>query len=290
MIEKINGSTRLCGVIGNPIAHTLSPLIHNTLSGDMGVNLVYVPFHVTEDLAAAVRGAYHLNVLGMNVTVPYKSQVMEALVEVDEGARTIGSVNTLVRTEGGFKGYNTDYLGLRRAMVEDGIQVEGRSVLLLGAGGAARAAAYLAGSMGARELCIMNRTKSRGETLAEEMGALFPEMKTMGLGLDEAHRLESSSYTAIQTTKAGMWPEVSQLPVEDDRVYEKIDQAVDIIFNPENTEFMKKVRAFGGVAVNGLKMLLYQGIIAYELWNDVKVSDEEARRVYECMKKEFESE
>ena len=142
---KIDGYTRVCGVMGNPVEHTMSPAIHNTLAQALGENLVYIPFHVPAGHAGdAVRGAYALNLLGMNVTVPYKRDVVPFLKEIDPLAETIGAVNTLVRTEGGFKGYNTDMPGLYRAMCEDGVRIEGEDILILGAGGVARAVAILA--------------------------------------------------------------------------------------------------------------------------------------------------
>ena len=148
---EINGYTRTCGVIGHPVEHTMSPAIHNTLARELGENLVYVPFHVpVGHVGQAVEGAYALNLLGMNVTVPYKSEVLPYLKETDPLAETIGAVNTLVRTEGGFKGYNTDMPGLYRAMSEDGVGIEGEDVLILGAGGVARAVAILAVRKGAR--------------------------------------------------------------------------------------------------------------------------------------------
>ena len=120
----IDGHTRVCGVIGNPVEHTMSPAIHNALADKLSHNLVYVPFHVeTGEVAAAVKGAYALNVLGMNVTVPHKKEVMEGIVEIDALAEKIGAVNTLVRTEGGFKGYNTDMPGLYRAMCSENIRM-----------------------------------------------------------------------------------------------------------------------------------------------------------------------
>ena len=287
MIEKIDGSTRLCGVIGNPIAHTFSPLIHNTIAGKSGDNLVYTAFNVKENLDAAIKGAYALNILGMNITVPYKSEVMKSLVDIDEAAKTIGAVNTLVRTDGGYKGYNTDYLGLKRAMEDDGIHIKSKPVLLFGAGGAARAAAYLTGSLEAKELYIINRTKEKGQVLAEDIKEIFAGFKVSVLDYSELDRLPKQKYTAIQTTNVGMWPDTDKCVLNDNNVYEMIDMAVDIIFNPEETVFMKKVKNNGGIAVNGLKMLLYQGIIAYELWNDTNVSASLAEEIYELMKKEF---
>lgn len=287
MIEKVTGTTRLCGVIGNPISHTFSPLIHNTLAERCNHNLVYVPFHVRQNLDEAVKGAYALNILGMNITVPYKSEVMKSLVEIDEAAKTIGAVNTLVRTDNGYKGYNTDYLGLKRAMQEDGIIIENRPVIMFGAGGAARAAAYLVGSEKAKEFYIINRTREKAQTLADEIKGLFPELPVTVLETGETAKLPKQKYTAIQTTNVGMWPKTGVAACEDDYVYDMIEQAVDIIFNPEETEFMRRVRQSGGFAVNGLKMLLYQAVIAYELWNDVSIPQEYASEIYGLLQKEF---
>ena len=139
-----DGHTRTCGLIGNPVAHTLSPMIQNHMARVMGQNLVYLPFPVARgDLEAAVRGALALDFLGLNVTVPYKSDVIAHLAEIDPLAERIGAVNTLVRCQGGYKGYNTDMPGLYRAMEQDGVEIAGRDVVILGAGGVARAVAVM---------------------------------------------------------------------------------------------------------------------------------------------------
>lgn len=288
MIEKIDGKTRFGGVMGNPIAHTMSPLIHNTLAGKLSHNFVYLPLHVEQDLASAVKGAYALNVLGMNVTVPYKSEVIKSLVDIDEAAAKIGAVNTLVRVEGGYKGYNTDYLGLKRSIEEDGITIEGKPVLLFGAGGAAKAAACLAGAMKAKELYIINRTVEKAQELASYIEEQFGT-KTFAVALTDVATLPKQTYTAIQTTNWGMWPNTGVTVLNEDCVYEMIDEAVDIIFNPPETEFMKRVKAHGGKAINGLKMLLYQGVTAYEFWHETKVDEALIKEVHELLEKEFEN-
>ena len=141
---EIGGRTRLCGLIGNPVEHTLSPMIHNTLAAACGCDMAYLPFLVEkEGLGAAVKGAYALNVLGLNVTVPYKMAVIPYLLSTDKLAADVESVNTLVRTEGGYRGYNTDMSGLYRAMQEDKVEIKDRDVVILGAGGVGRAIAFL---------------------------------------------------------------------------------------------------------------------------------------------------
>ena len=147
---EINGKTRLLGLLGDPVQHTLSPLIHNTLSDILGINEVYVPFHThKEGLADAVKGAFELNILGMNATVPHKNEIKASLVDIDEGAAAIGAVNTLVRIANGYKGYNTDMMGLSRELESYGVKLDGKRVIILGAGGAARAVAYMCMNKGA---------------------------------------------------------------------------------------------------------------------------------------------
>ncbi len=282
---EINGYTRVCGVMGNPVEHTMSPAIHNTLAEHLGENLVYVPFRVPAGEAGeAVRGAYALNLLGMNVTVPYKRDVIPYLKEIDPLAEAIGAVNTLVRTQGGFKGYNTDMPGLYRAMCEDGVQIEGEDVLILGAGGVARAVAILAADKGARQLVILNRTPEKALGIAEEVNALAGRALAQARRLEEYVSLPGESYLAIQATNVGMFPKTQEAVIEDAAFYEKIHTGYDLVFNPARTRFMALVEENGGRAFGGLKMLLYQGIIAYELWTGAQVDAHLAGKAYEAMK------
>lgn len=282
---EINGRTRTCGLIGNPVEHTLSPLIHNTLAARLGQELVYVPFHVEQGrLAEAVKGAEALNILGLNVTVPYKSEVIACLAEVDELARNIGAVNTLVRTKGGYKGYNTDMEGLYRAMQSEGIRIAGEQVILLGAGGAARAVAWLCAAKGAESVYLLNRTLDRAETVAAEVNASAGREAVRPMRLAEYASIPEGKYLAIQGTSVGLSPNDEDVVIADAAFYEKVHTGFDLIYNPWETKFMRLVKAHGGRAFNGLKMLLYQGIIAYELWNGVEVSEKEAQIIYESLK------
>lgn len=281
----IDGKTRLCGLIGNPVEHTMSPVIHNTLAEKCGHNLVYVPFLVEcGRIAEAVKGAYALNVLGMNVTVPYKSDVIGSLVEVDELAAHIGAVNTLVRTEDGYKGYNTDMTGLYRAMTSEGIRIEDEEIVLLGAGGAARAVAYLCGAQKAAKVYLLNRTLEKADKVAEEVNNAFGREVIVPMLLTDYPKLPEREFLAIQGTSVGLAPHEEDVVIEDAAFYQKIHTGFDLIYKPFTTRFMRLVRETGGEAYNGLKMLLYQGIIAYELWNRVEITEEEAGLVYEKLK------
>lgn len=284
---KVDGKTNICGLIGNPVEHTLSPVIHNGLAEILGQNLVYVPFEVGEGkLEEAVRGAHALNILGLNVTVPYKSQVLKYLAGTDSLAKQIGAVNTLVRREDGYKGFNTDMAGLYRAMCSEGIRIEGESILLLGAGGAARAVAMLCARYGAAEIVILNRTLERAEKIAEEVGSLTEKSRVIPMRISEYGSLPDKKYLALQATSVGLYPDVENAVIDEPEFYKRVHTGYDLIYSPAETRFMQLVRQQGGKACNGLKMLLYQGIIAYELWNDISVDEAAADKIYGILERE----
>ena len=285
---KINARTQVCGLIGNPVGHSISPLIHNTLSEKLNQNLAYVTFKVeSQDVVAAVKGAYALGIKGMNVTVPHKQAVMEALVDVDPLAKSIGAVNTLVRVDGGYKGYNTDYFGIRRQLVEDGIDIKGREVIVLGAGGASRAVTFMCAVEGAGRVYLLNRSVDKAVELARDVNTYIGEDKVCPMRLNDYNKLAGKKYIVIQTTSRGLYPEVDAAPIEDEDFYDMIEAAVDIIFNPSETKFMRLAGEHGARVYNGIEMLLYQGVAAYELWNDVKVPDELCRELHRLMEQEM---
>ena len=284
----INGTTRVCGLIGNPVAHSISPVIHNRLAGLRGDNLVYATFKVEAgNVAAAVKGAYALDILGLNVTVPHKQAVIDELVDIDGLAAAIGAVNTLVRTEGGFKGYNTDILGLDRELSDVGISLEDKCVVIIGAGGAARAIAFLCAGKKASEIYIMNRTLEKAQNIADAVNEYAKKDIAKAAGISECGSFDKKDYIVIQTTSVGLHPHDDETVVTADEFYENAAAGVDIIYNPYETMFMKLMKKHGKPAYNGLKMLLYQGVAAYELWNDCKISSDMADIIYEDMKKEL---
>ena len=285
---EINGRTRTCGLIGNPVEHTLSPVIHNTLAQRFGHNLVYVPFPVeTGRIEEAVVGASALQLLGLNVTVPYKGEVISCLREVDSLAASIGAVNTLVAVPGGFKGYNTDMEGLYRAMMSEGIQIVDEEIILLGAGGASRAVAYLCAVKGAKRVYLLNRTLEKAQKVAEEVNRAVERQVILPMALTDFDSLPDRKFLTIQGTSVGLVPHVEDVVIDDEKFYAKVHTGFDLIYSPWETRFMRLVKKRGGRAYNGLKMLLYQGIIAYELWNRVTVSEADAATVYEKLKAHF---
>jgi len=315
---NINGTTKIYGLIGNPVAHTLSPLLHNSLARKMGHNLVYGAFPVlmnkvgetvggayanaytnnlemaiqgacananVNTLEMAIRGAHALGFGGLNVTVPYKSDVIPFLKAIDPVATRIGAVNTLVRTEDGFVGFNTDNIGLWRTMVSEDILIKDKEIVILGAGGAARAAALLCAEENAKRIFILNRTTSKAKDLADKINETLTTDILIGMGMDEINKLPETGLIVIQSTSVGMYPHVNEVLINDDDFYVRIEAGIDMIYNPAETLFMKKIKNNGGKAVNGLKMLFYQGIAAYELWNKVTVPEEYAEFVYQELEK-----
>lgn len=290
-MKDVTGKTAVCGLIGNPVEHTLSPLIHNTLSQLLGMELVYVPFLVEEDrVGEAVKGAYALNIKGLNATVPHKSAVIPHLCAVDELAARIGAVNTLVRMDGGYKGYNTDMPGLYRQLQSEGVELAGKEVILLGAGGAARAVAFMCVQYGAPKVYILNRTLEKAQAVAKEVNESFGKECLIPMALSDYHRIPKKKYLVIQGTSIGLSPNVDDVVIDNPEFYELAETGVDLIYKPAETKFMKLVKATGAKVYNGLKMLLYQGIIAYELWNDIAIPDEMAEVVYQRMKEVLEDE
>lgn len=281
---NINGRTKTLAVIGNPVEHTLSPVIHNELARVYGHNVVYTPYLVDADLEGAVRGAAALHFAGMNVTVPHKTEVMQYIKEIDDFAKRIGAVNTLVPIEGGFKGYNTDIPGLYRGMLSDGVSMEGEPLIILGAGGAARSVAMLALDKGAEHVYILNRTLQKAEAIAGEVNALAGQDFATAMELQDYHKLAGRQYLCIQATSVGLYPHVEDTVIAEPDFYKLVHTGYDLIYNPYETQFMKLVKAHGGQAFNGLKMLLYQGIIAYELWNDISVSESVAAHILDRLR------
>lgn len=274
---NVNGKTEVLGIIGDPVEHTLSPDIHNYISGAVGEDYIYIPFHVTDDIDAAVKGAYRLGIKGLNVTVPYKEAVIKSLCDLDSSAKMIGAVNTLVRTPEGYKGYNTDIYGLSIALREEGVSLKGKDVLILGAGGAARSAAFMAYNEAAGRVFIINRNKDKAEDIRQsilsESESKSADVNVTALGIDEYSLLtDLKGHIIIQCTSLGLRSKDTLL-INDDAIYKDAAFGYDLIYNPSDTPFLNKLRAFGIPHSGGLSMLIYQGIIAHNLWNGYDIED-----------------
>jgi shikimate dehydrogenase len=279
LVTTIDSHTVLYGVFGDPIRHSRSPIMLNRAFQETGVNGVYAAFHVKpEALGDAVRGIKALGYRGVNVTIPHKVDVMNYLDEIDEGARIVGAVNTIVNDNGKLKGFNTDGIGYVRSLKEEtGIELKGKRVLVLGAGGAARGVAYALAKEGASCIYIANRTKERAVELAATIGA-FTE--TVGLGLDELSNFVDQVAFVLNTTSAGMHPHVDELPMALDLIRPH-HLVSDLIYNPRITRFLREAEAIGARIHGGLGMFIYQGAYAFEYWTGTPAPVAAMRQVVE---------
>lgn len=260
----ITGKTTLTGIFGDPVEHSFSPAMHNAAFHALGMNWCYVPFHVTpERLGEAVAGIRALKLRGVNVTVPHKEAVMKHLDHVDEQARLIGAVNTIVNEEGVLTGYNTDGAGFVRSLDEAGIGVAGARVAVLGAGGASRAVCFSLLQAGVSALNIVNRTLEKAVRLSRELNAV----RAVAEASDKMENPEGIDLL-VNTTSLGLRPE-DPAPA-DVSLLESGVAVCDLIYNPPETPLLKGARLRGASTLNGLGMLIWQGAIAFELWTDRK--------------------
>jgi shikimate dehydrogenase len=249
----IDANTSLFGLIGNPVAHSLSPVMHNQAFAATGCNAVYLAFRVT-DPGVALNSVKALNVKGLSVTLPHKVVVMQYLDAIDETAARIGAVNTIVNNNGKLTGYNTDWQGAISAL-RARTTIDGKSTAIIGAGGAARAIGFGLRSV-AGHLTILNRTRKTGEDLAIDLQADF-------LPLDEC---QPSRYDIlINTTPVGMHPAIDATPIAKQALTKEM-VVMDIVYNPLNTRFLREATHRGCCTINGLDMFVCQGAHQFELW------------------------
>jgi len=257
----IDGHTQLFGIIGDPVEHSLSPLMHNAAFAHLGLNGVYVPMRPA-DLAEAFKGLRSLGFVGVSVTVPFKVAIMDFLDAIDPVAQKIGAVNTLVfeRTTGRVhcKGYNTDWLGANQALAE-AIDPAGRTVLIVGAGGAARAVGFGLIEAGAHVL-VTNRTEAKGRELAAQLACPF---------VPAADLAQVRADALINTTSVGMDPHVHGIPINPE-LLPHFPVVMDIVYAPLETRLLREAAARGCRTVDGLNMLQYQGAAQFFLWTGIE--------------------
>ncbi len=244
-------------VIGNPVSHSLSPLMHNVAYREMGLKARYVAFTVT-DLEDAIRGARALGIKGLSVTIPHKVEVMKYLDEVDEEARRIGAVNTIINENGKLRGVNTDWLGIVRTL-EDVMDISGQTFVVLGAGGTALAALYAVMKEGGLPV-VVNRTAEKGRRLALAWGCPF-------YSFAELEALKTDCL--INTTPVGMHPRTEASPLPAGWVH-NFRWVMDVIYNPLSTRLLKDARAAGCGVLSGLDMFVHQGAEQIKLWTGLE--------------------
>ena len=251
----INGKTVLHGIMGNPVTHSLSPAMHNGAFAATGINAVYVPFPVT-DVAKALEGFRALGVRGISVTIPHKQAVIPYLDTIDPIAEKIGAVNTLVIDNGSITGLNTDWIGANRAL-EEQISIAGKDMLLLGSGGSAKAIGFGLLEAGAN-VSIVSRTPASGKDLAQLLSCPWHPLSQI---------TDLQGDIIVNATSVGMSPDDHSTLVPK-KILDRFSVIMDIVYSPLQTRLLKEAQESGCRTVNGLAMLLYQGVAQFELWTN----------------------
>jgi len=262
---------RVFGVFGDPIAHSLSPAMHNAAFSALGMDCIYHAFRVKpEKLEKAILGAEAMGLGGLNLTVPLKETALKLdCIKPDPLAERIGAVNTIVFGENGeIKGYNTDGLGAKQALQNAAVEIKGSKIVVAGAGGAARAIAFQLAADGA-EITIVNRTEGRAIELAKDISAAALSGDVTGRGLSELKDLLQDTDVLINTTTLGMHPNIDTAIATAEDLHPSLT-VFDIVYNPLETRLLKEAKASGAKTVSGVLMLVYQGAEAFRLWTGIE--------------------
>jgi shikimate dehydrogenase len=253
----LNTDTVLFAVLGDPVSHSLSPVMHNQGLSDIGYNGVYLAFRV-KDIGKAVSGIKALDIKGVSITIPHKVSVIPFLDELDDAAEKIGAVDTIINRQGVLIGYNSDCLGAVKAISEKTV-IKDKDVVIIGAGSAARAIGFGIISEGGR-VTVLNRTVDKGEKLARDLGSEFQHISNLN---------KTKCQILINTTPVGMLPDTDAIPVKSNDL-EKSMVVMDVIYNPLKTRLIQEAERIGCMTINGVSMFVYQGAFQFELWTGKK--------------------
>jgi shikimate dehydrogenase len=267
---NIKATSQVLGVIGDPIAHSFSPDMHNAVIDALGMDLCYVAFHVQPNrVGEAVNGLRGFDILGLNVTIPHKLAVMEHVDQISEEALAVGAVNTIHNEDGNLTGYNTDVYGVTTAIERvAGVTTFPESCVVLGAGGASRAVTYALGKRDeVKRVTILNRTVERAESLAIDMSKITgKEIVPSGLDAGAEKKAFDAAGLIVNTTSLGMHPHPEASPLISDAAIRPDLVLYDTVFNPLETTLMRQFKAKGAPAFGGLDMLVFQGARSFEIW------------------------
>ena len=261
---NIKGSTNIVGLIGHPVEHSFSPPMHNAAFEKLGMDYAYVAFDVEpQNLKSAIDGAKSLGIMGLNVTIPHKIEVMQYLDEIDEVAGLIGAVNTIDFKD--MKGYNTDGIGAVRA-IEEVTSIKDKNVVIAGAGGASRAISFYIAKYGASRLTILNRNVEKAQKLASDVSnsGLIDDVEADSIS--EIASLLDDADILINTTPVGMHPNVNDEPIASASDMHEGLVVFDAVYNPNETGLLKEAVKAGAEPIFGIKMLLYQGAESFRIW------------------------
>ncbi|MFX1296158.1 MAG: shikimate dehydrogenase [Promethearchaeota archaeon] len=268
--DSITASTKILGIIGHPIEHSMSPIMHNAALRDLGLDYIYLVFDVPPiRLKEAVKGFKALNVEGLSVTLPHKETIIKLIDEIDSAAQTIGAINTIKNEDGIFIGKNTDGEGGKKAILDAGHDIIEKNILILGAGGAAKAICYTL-AKDANKIVISNRTENRAKRLAMEL------KNKVDIHIEATNNSESTLRREIKTTDilinatpVGMYPLISKSPINKEILHNQL-LVFDLIYNPLETQLIRDAKLIGCKTLGGLDMLVNQGALAFEWWTNKK--------------------
>jgi len=278
-MNAINAKTRVCALIGDPVEHSFSPLVHNAGFQELGLNLVYVAFQV-KDIENALEGMKALNILGASVTIPHKIKAINHMDTLDEMARRIGSINTIVNQNGRLKGFNSDGMGALKAFRDQRIPLDGRKVVVLGSGGAARAIVFaLIMNAKLKDLLILGIIKEEVDVLIRDL------RKTTGTSVQGAlmdretlRKHISGSDIVINATPVGMSPHSDESPVPAHFLRQELI-VFDVVYNPLRTKLLNDAQQCGCHTISGIEMFINQAVVQFELWTGRPAPEPVMRKV-----------
>lgn len=293
----INTETKLFGLLGYPLSQSLSPIMQNAAFKERKLNKIYIPVEVLpQNLESVVKGISKMNFEGFNVTKPYKIDIMKYLDEMDEYAKIIGAVNTVTVKDGKLKGYNTDGTGFLKSFEkETGSKIEGKTVFILGSGGAARAICMTLALNNAKKIYICNRTFKKAVLLSKDINKQMHDMnrqmhdinrqiKDISIAIpmeyNEMHNALNDSDVLINTTSVGMYPDVGTSPLDINLLKSNLI-VCDIVYNPIKTKLLKDAGLKGCRTISGIYMFVYQGAEAFEIWTGIKAPTDKMLSIVE---------
>jgi shikimate dehydrogenase len=278
--------SKITGLIGHPIGHSLSPLMHNTAFEMLQMDYTYVAFDVLPQyLTEALQGLVALGIAGVNVTVPHKEAVIPLLDDLSSEARAIGAVNTIVNDGGKLSGHNTDLHGFVETVKPFQEVIEGEEMSVIGAGGAARAVLYgLTTHFRPKLIHLLNRSADRANSLREFFARSFGfrQIEVVDLYMPSAQKVLAQSRLIVNTTPLGMMPGVEESPIREHDALKTGQVLVDLVYNPPETKLIRLAKLSGVKTVSGIEMLLHQGARSFELWTNRKMPLDSVRQTLQA--------
>ncbi|MHA1985552.1 MAG: shikimate dehydrogenase [Promethearchaeota archaeon] len=266
--KLITSKTKIFCVIGHPIEHSMSPIMWNPALQELGLDYAYLAFDVhPNDLKKAINGIRSLGIIGVNITIPHKNAVIKYMDEVDPIALKIGAINTIKNEEGILKARNTDAGGAKKSLLDKGVDISGKNLLILGSGGVSRAIAYILAEE-ANKIVLTDLIEERAVTVASEIrDNMKVDIEGRLSNRDNIKEYIRKTDILINATSVGMHPKVEETPISKDLLHNELF-VFDVVFNPLETKLMKEAAEIGCQTLGGLDMLVNQGILAFEWWTN----------------------